>query len=134
MKYAVIDKGTGEVVIDNFLLVGRKPYTVDKGFIKIFVGFLKDIVENKKIAGKSIRLLFYMLDNMDYNSYTIRIIPKYAQEELKISEDTYYRWIKDLVEEGIITKIDRYTYKLNPYVAVKGTRKKALENEIENPR
>lgn len=127
----VIDKETGEVVINDFMLVGRKPKYIDRGFIKIFVAFLSDIVENHKIAGKAIRLLFYMLEQLDYNTYTIRIIPKYAQKELKITKDTYYRWLGTLIEEGIITKIDRYTYKLNPYVAVKGNRKKALDNELK---
>lgn len=129
-KYAVIDKETGEVVIDDFMMIGKKPKYVDKGFIKIFVAFLSDIVEDDEIAGKAIRLLFYMLEQLDYNTYTIRIIPKYAQEELKIGKMTYYRWLNVLIEKGIITKIDTYTYKLNPYVAVKGNTKKALKNDI----
>ena len=129
-RYMLVDKETGEVIHPDFMLIGRKPKYVDKGFVKIFVAFLSDIVENQKIAGKAIRLLFYMLENLDYNSYTIRIIPKYAQEELKITKKTFYNWLEALTEEGIITKVDTYTYKLNPYVAVKGNKKKALENEI----
>ncbi len=129
-KYMVVDKETGEIIIDNFMMIGRKPKYLDKGFIKIFVAFLSDIVEDDEIAGKAIRLLFYMLEQLDYNTYTIRIIPKYAQEELKISKKTYYLWINALVKKGIITKIDTYTYKLNPYVAVKGNTKKAMENEL----
>jgi len=129
-RYAIIDKETGEVIVPDFMMVGRKPKYIDKGFVKIFVAFLSDIVENQKIAGKAIRLLFYMLENLDYNSYTIRIIPKYAQEELKITKKTFYNWLEALTEEGIITKVDTYTYRLNPYVAVKGNKKKALENEI----
>ena len=128
--YAIINKKTGEIIEDNLLLIGRKPKYVDKGFIKIFVAFLSDIVENRKIAGKAIRLLFYMLEQLDYNTYTIRIIPKYAKEDLKVSYDTLYRWLDTLIEERIITKIDTYTYKLNPYVAVKGNTKKAMENEL----
>jgi len=129
-KLAIINKETGEIIENDVLLIGRKPYKVDKGFVKVFVAFLKDIVENPKIAGKSIRLLFYMIEKMDYNTYTITIIPKYVQEELKITKDTYYRWLNDLIEEKLITKIDTYTYKLNPYIAVKGNSEKALKNEI----
>ena len=130
-NYAIIDKRTGEIIEENLILIGKKPKYIDKGFIKIFVAFLSDIIENQKIAGKAIRLLFYMLEQLDYNSYTIKIIPKHAQKKLKITKDTYYRWINDLIKEGIITKIDTYTYKLNPYVAVRGNMKKALDNEIE---
>jgi len=129
-RYAVIDKETGEIVQDNVLFIGRKPKYVDRGFIKIFVAFLSDIVEDDEIAGKAIRLLFYMLEQLDYNTYTIRIIPKYAQEELRIGKMTYYRWLNALIDKGIITKVDTYTYKLNPYVAVKGNTKKALDKEV----
>jgi len=129
-KYAIIDKETGEI-IEDILLIGKKPKYIDKGFIKIFVAFLSDVVEDNEIAGKAIRLLFYMLEQLDYNSYTVKIIPRYAQEELKIGKMTYYRWLNTLIKKGIITKIDTYTYKLNPYVAVRGNMKKALDNEIE---
>jgi len=129
-NYAIIDKRTGEIVIDNAMFIGKKPHYVDRGFVKIFVAFLKDVVENPKIAGKSIRLLFYMLEQLDYNTYTMVIIPKYAMKALNISEKTFYNWVSDLVSEGIVSKIDRYTYKLNPYVAVKGNSKKAMDNEF----
>jgi len=129
-RYAIIDKETGEIIEENLLLVGRRPKYIDRGFIKIFTAFLSDIVENPKVAGKSIRLLFYMLEQLDYNSYTIQIIPKYAQEELNITKKTFYNWLDTLIEEGIITKVDTYTYKLNPYVAVRGNTKKAMDNEI----
>ena len=130
-RYMLVDKETGEVIHPDFMLIGKKPKYVDKGFVKIFIAFLSDIVENQKIAGKAIRLLFYMLENLDYNSYTITLIPKYAMEDLEVSRDTFYRWLNDLIEEGIITKVDRYTYKLNPYVAVKGNSKKAMNNELK---
>ena len=97
-ELALINKRTGEIIEDNVLFIGRKPYKVDKGFVKIFVAFLKDIVEDDEIAGKAIRLLFYMIEKMDYNSYTITLIPKYAQEDLKIGRDTYYRWINTLIK------------------------------------
>jgi hypothetical protein len=129
-KLALVNKETGEILEDNVLFIGRKPYKVDKGFVKIFVAFLKDVVENPKIAGKSIRLLFYMIEKMDYNTYTITIIPKYAREELRISEKTFYRWLNDLIEEGLISKVDTYTYVLNPYIGVKGNVSEAMKNDV----
>jgi len=130
-RYAVIDKITGEVVQNDILFIGKNPKYVDKGFVKVFVAFLSDVVENTKIAGKAIRLLFYMLEQMDYNTYTIKIIPKYAQETLGVSRETFYNWLDALIEEEIITKIDTYTYRLNPYVAVKGSSYKATINDIK---
>ena len=126
-KYALINKETGEIVEPDVLLIGNKPFKVDKGFVKVFVTFLKDIVENPKIAGKAIRLLFYMIEEcMDYNDLTIRIIPKYAVKSLGISDRTYRNWIKDLIDNGIIIKIDNYTYIFKAYTVVKGSMDKAI--------
>ncbi len=129
-RLAVIDRDTGEIVEDNILFIGKKPYRVDKGYIKIFVAFLKDVVEDNEIAGKAIRLLFYMLEKIDFNTYTITLIPKYAREELGVSEKTFYNWLNTLIKKGLITKIDRYTYQLNPYIGVKGSSQEALKNDI----
>ena len=120
-RYALIDKETGEIIENEVLLVGRKPYNLDKGYVKVFVTFLKDIVEDKDIAGKSIRLLFYMLEEcLNYETLIITIIPEYAMRRLKISRKTYYRWLSTLIEKKIIYRIGRYRYMLKPYTAVKG--------------
>ncbi|MGC8735087.1 MAG: hypothetical protein ACP5RD_08720, partial [bacterium] len=55
----IVNKNTGEILEENVLIVGRKAYKIDKGYIKVFVTFLYDIVEDESIAGKSIRLLMY---------------------------------------------------------------------------
>ena len=127
---ALVNKETGEIIEENVVFIGRKPYKVDRGFVKVFIAFLKDIVEDDEIAGKAIRLLFYMIEKMDYNTYTVTIIPKYAQKEIGISKKTFYNWLSVLSKKGLITKIDTYTYKLNPYIAVKGNTQQALEREI----
>ena len=128
-RYALIDKETGEIIEDEVLIVGKKPYKLDKGYVKVFVTFLKDIVENEEIAGKSIRLLFYMLEEcLNYETLIMTVIPVYAMERLKISRKTYYRWLNTLIKEGIIHRVDRYRYILKPYIAVKGRMEKAREN------
>jgi hypothetical protein len=132
-RYALIDKETGEIIEDEVLIVGKKPYKLDKGYVKVFVTFLKDIVEDKDIAGKSIRLLFYMLEEcLNYETLIMTVIPEYAMKRLKISKDTYYRWLNILIEKGVIYRVGRYRYILKPYVAVKGKMEKARRNtEIE---
>lgn len=132
-RYAIIDKETGEILEEDVLLIGKRPYKVDKGYVKVFITFLKDIVDNPKIAGKSIRLLFYMIEEcMDYESLRITIIPKYAIETLNISDRTYRNWIKDLIEVGILKKVDNFTYYLKPYTFIKGNMSKAIEKGLKN--
>ncbi|MGC9079782.1 MAG: replication/maintenance protein RepL [Nanopusillaceae archaeon] len=129
-RLAIIDKETGELVEEHLILIGRKPYTIDRGYVKIFIAFLYDLVENERIAGKSIRLLMYMLSKLDYHSYEITIIPQEAIEHLGVTPKTFYEWVNILINEGIIEKINRYKYKLRPYTAIKGETSKARKREL----
>ena len=132
-RYALYDKETGEIVEEEVLIVGNRPYKLDKGYVKVFVTFLRDIVEDKEISGKAIRLLFFMLEEcLNYETLIMTVIPEHAMEKLKISRDTYYRWLNTLIRKGIIHRAGRYRYVLKPYSAVKGKMEKARRNtEIE---
>ena len=125
-KYAIVDKETGEIIADDAMFIGKKAF-VDKGFRKLFVGFLKDIVTNEKIAGKAIRLLLWIIENLKTNDLTIYLSPRIVCEELNVTERTYYNWIKALVEEKLIEKIDTNLYRLIPFTAVNGQMEKAIE-------
>ena len=124
-ELCLVDRNTGEVVEDYVLFIGKNPRYLDRGYIKVFTAFLSDVVESSEIAGKSIRLLFYMLQHLDYDSLEFVIIPQEAQQSLKISEKTFYNWVNDLIRFGLIEKVNRYRYRLKPYVAVKGSHEKA---------
>jgi hypothetical protein len=131
-RLALIDLETGEIIENQVLLIGNKPYKVDKGYIKVFIAFLYDMVEDDTIAGKSIRLLLYMISKLDYNTYEITIIPQEAIRDLGITRQTFYNWLDTLIEKKIVEKINRYKYRLNPYTAVKGNSKTATENDLLN--
>ena len=130
-RIGLFDIETGESLDTEVLFIGRNPKYKDRGYVKVFTAFLSDIVESDKLAGKSIRLLFYMLETMDYNTLTIKVIRKDALERLKITKDTYHRWVRDLIEYGILEKVDRYTYKLKPYTAIKGSHEKATQLSLK---
>jgi hypothetical protein len=131
-RLALIDLETGEIIENQVLLIGNKPYKVDKGYIKVFIAFLYDMIEDDTIAGKSIRLLLYMLSKLDYNTYEITIIPQEAIRDLGITRQTFYNWLDTLIEKKIIEKINRYKYSLKPYTAIKGNSKTAAENDLLN--
>ena len=130
-KYSIVDNETGEIVADDAMFIGKKAF-VDSGFRKVFVGFLKDIVTNEKIAGKAIRLLLWIIENLKANDLTIYMSEKIVCEELNIKRATYYNWIKALREEGLIEKIDTNLYKLVPFIAVNGQMNKAIKKSIDN--
>ncbi len=135
-KLALYNKLTGEVIeVDNLIVVGNKARKgeKDKNFVKVFTTFLEDLFQDNEISGKAIRLLLYMINNgLDYESLTIRIIPKYAIKDLKVDKTTFYKWLKVLIRKGILKKVDTYTYILSAYTVVKGNAGKAYEKHLKD--
>ena len=124
-RYSIVDKETGEVVADDAMFIGQKAF-VDKGFRKVFVGFLRDVVLNKEVAGKAIRLLLWMIENLRANDLEIYMSERTVCSELEITRGTYFNWVKSLIKAKLIEKVDTNLYKLIPYSAVNGQMNKAL--------
>jgi len=128
--FTVIDNKTGNVVSDNAIFFGQNPYH-DSSFRKIFVGFLKDIVLDKEIAGKAIRLLLWIIENLKTNSLEVYMYHQYVTEELGITKKTFYNWLNVLLRKKIIEKTDRpHIYRIRVYSAVNGYEKLAIERTI----
>jgi hypothetical protein len=119
------DKETGKVLeeIDRAIFFGHKAFA-DKGYVKVFVAFLRDIIEDDEVLKGPAKLLLYAIDLMDYDSLEVTIIPKRAIKDLDISEMTFYRWLKVLLTKNYMTKLATNVYKLKPYTAIKGQMKK----------
>lgn len=126
-KYMLVDKETGEVVEPDVMLVGTKPFKVDRGFVKVFVAFLRDIVEDKEVMAGPVRLLVYMLERMNAETLQITVKQKEACRDLQVTARTYYTWVGVLHRKGIIKRLGANMYELKPYVAVKGKMDRALE-------
>jgi len=124
------DERTGEILdeYDKAIFVGHKP-KVDRGFVKVFVAFFRDVLANERLGKGAWRLLLYVVENLDYDSLEVHLVPKRVAAELGIDERSYYRWIKVLLEEGYLEKLAINVYRLKPYMAVKGQMSKALETE-----
>ncbi len=132
---ALVNKATGEIIEDKVLVIGRTPtYKKDKGFVKVFVTFLTDVVTDEEISGKAIRLLLHIVEQMDYNSLTVYLDREEIMEMLDISVKTYYNWLNALIDKGYIKKISSYKYKLEPYNFVKGTMDEAIKKEEKKER
>jgi len=129
-KYGVIDLQTGKLVADTIILLGKRPKTYDKGYVKFFVSFLDDIIQDREVAGKPIRTLLYLVSSLDFNTMRVYLDTKLACEELNISRASLYNHLGVLVRKGIIEKVSRNVYKLKPYSVVKGTTHEAIINEL----
>ena len=130
VKMTFYDERTGEILAeeDRVVIFGRKPY-VDKGFVKFFVAFLKDMIEDEEVLKGPVRLFLYAVELMDYNSLEVYLVPERAIKALDISERTFYRWLSVLLRKGHMKKIATNIYRLRPFSVVKGQMSKALESE-----
>ena len=110
---SVLNETTGELIPVRVVALREK--LGDKAFAKVFNAFTRDLIENEKLAGKAIRLLFYILDRLDYNELLVFLKPEEVIKELKISRATFFLWRKALIEEQILlpTKL-KSVYMLNP--------------------
>jgi len=129
-KFMLVDKETGEVVADNVLLIGKRGY-IDKGFVKFFVAFLKDIIEDPELFGKAGKLLLYIAEQLDYNRLTVYLSAQKVCEDLGISRATYYLWLNTLLRKGYLTKIATNLYQLKPYTVIKGSMDKVEDVDTD---
>jgi hypothetical protein len=119
------DENTGQVIerIDRAVFFGHKAF-LDKGYVKIFVAFLRDMLEDDEYLKGPVRLFLYAVDLMDYENLQVTIIPQKAMEDLDIGRGTFYRWLSANLKKGYMEKIAINVYRLKPYTAVKGQMRK----------
>ncbi len=124
-KVVYYNARTGEILdtIDRAVFFGHKAF-LDKGYVKVFVAFLRDILEDKDVLKGPVKLLLYAIDLMDYEDLQVTITAKKAIRDLDIGERTFYRWLKVLLDKGYMEKIATNVYRLKPYTAIKGQMKK----------
>jgi hypothetical protein len=119
------DEETGKAIetIDRAVFFGHKAF-LDKGYVKIFVAFLRDMLEDPDVLKGPVKLFLYAVDLMDYEDLRVSIVPQQAMKDLDISEMTFYRWLKVLLTKGYMEKLATNVYRLKPYSAIKGQMKK----------
>jgi hypothetical protein len=122
---------TGEIYeeIDKVLIIGTKPYITDKNFVKVFVGFLRDVLEDEELGSGAWKLLLYTIQNMEYNSLRVSMIPDEVANELGVTKRTFYNWLKILIKNGYLEKLATNIYRLKPYTAVRGNMEQTLKVE-----
>jgi hypothetical protein len=96
------------------------PEFVDSSFVKFFFAFTKEIVDDENLAGKAIRLLFWIIKKLEYGKIQFTMLEKDVTKELGISSKTFYRWRKTLIEKRIIIPIARNIYAINPSKIFRG--------------
>jgi len=129
-KVTFYDERTGEIIeeVDKVVFVGHKPY-VDRGFVKFFVAFLLDILEDSDYGKGAWRLLVYIATKLDYDTLEVFIVPERVAKELGVTRQAIYNWLSVLLKKGILEKRATHLYRLRPYTVINGQMSKALKSE-----
>jgi len=133
-KYSLVDNETGEIIPINIRVLGTKRDFNKAKFYKLMDTFTESIMMDKELSGKAIKLLFWILKQLDFGETTFILNAKYAAEELGVTERTYYNWKKVLEKKGIIKKITGDLYMLNPECVMYGNieKQEKAENVLNN--
>ena len=129
-KQKAIDSYTGE--IKEILLIGN-PEEYDKNWVKVFHAFTEGLLRDEDIAGKAIRLLFWIIKELEMDRIEFYMHAPTVAKELNVTERTVRTWRKTLEQKGIIRKIKPNLYQLNPACVVKGKGHRLLD-EFKQPR
>jgi len=127
-KQQIINSETGELT--NILMLAA-PKEVDKDFTKVFHAFTEALIQDEDIAGKAIRLLFWVMKQLEMDSIEFYMYAPDVAKELNVSERTVRNWRNTLVKKGIIRKIRPNLYQVNPACVFKGTGHNLLD-EFKN--
>lgn len=115
-----INKETGE--LQDMQVIDIKE-DKDANFHKLWLGHIiqsLDLIGNQKI-----KVLNYLLENMDRQNQVISTQRKIAKDT-NISIKTISRTIKALKESNVITQVQSGVYRLNPNIVFKGYNKSRL--------
>jgi len=104
----------------------------DKDFVKFFDAFVMDLLQDEDIAGKSIRLLFYIASILDYDEEIFYLSPTEVAKELEVDKSTIFRWLKTLIDKGLIIKTNRRNwYMVNRKCIYRGSVVRADIEDLE---
>ena len=117
-----IDEETGE--IKRFLVIA--PKEVDTKFVKVFIPFIEEIVNDSELIGKAFRLLLWITKNLNWNDLSVIMNAKMVTKDLSIHRATYFNWLKVLLDRGILTRHpeSKEVFYLRPHSVVMGSMRK----------
>ena len=125
-KETYINQETGEI---KEMLVVDKYVEQDFNFHKIWLTDLLNIIEI--IGTKKLKVIKYILNNMNTKDNTIYFTQRGLAKELGLSLQTINDTIKILIESNFMRKIQTGVYQINPDIVVKGSTGKRMNLLIQ---
>jgi DNA invertase Pin-like site-specific DNA recombinase len=91
----------------------EKGQVIEADAVKVFNTFIKDVVRDKELRPALYLLAYIMSEKLEKGSLKFYMTAEEVIKALGISRDTYYRWLKTLINKNYLVRIDTNYYALN---------------------
>jgi Fic family protein len=75
---------------------------------------LRRAITGREVGHASILLAFIIVEKINTNNFKFYLTAEEVVKNLGVSRETYYKWLKTLINKGYLTKIATNYYALNP--------------------
>lgn len=115
----MIDKGTGEVLSQQSKIVSIRPMESEPDYIKFYVG---DLGHLNSLTPAATEILLYIAATVDYDGFVSLTAHRKARIALTcgVSTKTIKNAIIEYIKAGILLRVGRAEYELNPSLFAKG--------------
>jgi biotin operon repressor len=119
-KLSVIDPETGQIVEADAIVYLYGEAKKDKGFVKVFHAFIKDVVRDRELRPALDLLAYIMSEKLERDSLRFYMTAEEVVRNLGISRRTFYKWLNTLMKKGYLVRIGTNYYAIKPYTIVIG--------------
>jgi hypothetical protein len=114
-----IDNSTGEVLSQQSKVINVRPLEPEPDYIKLYIG---DLGRLNSLTPAATEILLYIAASVDYDGFVSLTAHKKARIALTCgcSPKTIKNAIIEYVKLGLLIRVGRAEYELNPHVFAKG--------------
>lgn len=115
IQHQVLNDTTGELEVKNFI-EQRTAKNLRGGFNMIYHKSYEEVTEAAIKSNNDIKLFNWVTNQFTYARVEVPLI--YGDCPVSVSQPTFSRMIKSLVELGYLKRVSRGLYRLNPYIYI----------------
>jgi Fic family protein len=75
---------------------------------------LRRAITGREVGHASILLAFIIVEKINTNNFKFYLTAEEVVKNLGVSRETYYKWLRALINKGYLTRIGTNYYVLNP--------------------
>ena len=115
----VVDQATGEILSHQSKVINVRPMEAEPDYVKMYVG---DLGRLKSLSPAATEILLYIAATVDYDGFVSLTAHKKARIAMTcgVSTKTIKNAIIEYIKAGILTRVGRAEYELDPSLFAKG--------------